>query len=93
MDLKEWENIYKEVENNAAQIHAFKNGKVEMDVSGQQGKLLFTSVPYDKGWQIKVNGNRVSPKLIENYLMAIPLADGDNHVVLTYQLPGFKRVF
>ena len=91
LDLKEWENIYKEVENNAAQIHAFKNGKVEMDVSGQQGKLLFTSVPYDKGWQIKVNGNRVSPKLIENYLMAIPLADGDNHVVLTYQLPGFKK--
>lgn len=91
LDLKEWENICKEVQANAAQISTFKNGYVEINASGQKGQLLFTSVPYDEGWQITVNGNKVSPVRIEDYLMAIPLEDGENHVVLTYQLPEFKK--
>ncbi|MBR1855402.1 MAG: YfhO family protein [Lachnospiraceae bacterium] len=56
---------------------------VEYDSTHVQGDLhlteagrLILSVPYDKGWQIRINGERVKPELFGGALMSFDLEPG-----------------
>ncbi|MBR3188107.1 MAG: YfhO family protein [Lachnospiraceae bacterium] len=51
---------------------------------------LFTSIPYDDGWTIKRNGDKITPVLFENCLICIPLRNGENHIQMTYTAPGLR---
>lgn len=49
--------------------------------------------PYDKGWNIQVNGKIVKQTLFADCLMGIPLDIGNignNKVIMEYHLPGAK---
>jgi uncharacterized membrane protein YfhO len=59
-------------------------------VSAQEGESLFLSVPYDKGWQATVNGEPVEIKKVWDTFMEIPLAEGENEILLTYLPSGWN---
>ena len=65
-------------------------GKVSIETEGRDGEILFTSIPYDDGWKIKMNGDQITPVLFENCLICIPLRDGENHIQMTYTAPGLR---
>lgn len=82
------ENVTTKLRENPAHIHTFKNGYVEMDVNATNNQILFTSIPFDKGWKIYVNGENVEPVLIADCLMGIRLQEGTNKITMKYSLPG-----
>lgn len=87
------EVLRKEVDRHqkhAVNIVTMKDGYVEMDADAQSKQMLFTSIPYDKGWNIQVNGKMVKPTLFADCLMGIPLDIGNNKVIMEYHLPGAK---
>ncbi|MFA6923065.1 MAG: YfhO family protein [Bacteroidales bacterium] len=59
-------------------------GKINLD----KKKMLFFSIPYDKGWVIKVNGKDVKPFMINIGFIGLFLDKGENNVELSY-LPPF----
>ena len=51
-----------------------ENGKAHFIVDNKQGKrYLQTTIPYESGWIVKLNGKEIMPELLDNTLMAIPL--------------------
>ena len=52
-------------------------------------KLLFTSIPYEKGMIIKVNGKKVKPKLIFDAFIGLDLEKGENTIIIDYIPQGF----
>jgi uncharacterized membrane protein YfhO len=77
-------------QKQAAIIVKMKDGYVEIDADAQNNQALFTSIPYDKGWHIQVNGKTVKPILFADCLMGIPMENGNNKVIMEYHLPGVK---
>ena len=56
---------------------------------GEDGKqLLFTSIPYEKGWRVTVNGAAVEPIPIGGGLLGVPLTEGHNTVEFRYTVRG-----
>ncbi len=88
VDLNALETVTAKLKSNPARIHAFRNGYVEMDVNATNNQTLFTSIPFDKGWKIYVNGENVKPILIADCLMGIKLQEGTNKITMRYSLPG-----
>lgn len=62
-------------------------GTVRMS-KNNQGLLL--SIPYDKGWQIKVDGKKVPLQRVVGNLSYLKLTKGFHQVDLQYQVPGLK---
>jgi uncharacterized membrane protein YfhO len=56
----------------------------------EDGHLLLT-VPYDKGWTAKVDGQSVIIEKFGNALMAIPLSAGEHTVSLVFVPEGMKE--
>ena len=46
--------------------------------------MLFTSIPYEKGWRVTVNGRPVKPCAIGGGLIGVPLGKGKNTVELQF---------
>ncbi len=59
-------------------------------ISLEQPKLVFFSVPYDKGWTASVNGNPVTVERVSNGFMAIRCEAGENEIVFSYETPGLR---
>ncbi len=53
-------------------------------------KLVFFSVPYDKGWTAKVNGKPVTVERVSNGFMAVLCEAGDNEIMFRYETVGLK---
>ena len=49
---------------------------------------LYLSVPYDKGWSVKVNGKKIKSELVGNCMMSLPLENGENTIEMRYHVPG-----
>lgn len=52
------------------------------------GYILF-STTYDKGWQIKVNSEKVEAKSLDSALILIPVQKGDNYIEMKFVPQGF----
>lgn len=48
---------------------------------------LYLSVPYDKGWNVYLNGKKASYDLIDNCMYSIPLEKGENTIEMKYTCP------
>lgn len=57
-------------------------------IANRHQRSAFLSIPFDKGWQIKLNGQPTAPGKVLNGLMAVPIKSGLNYIVLTYHTPG-----
>ena len=85
--LKEATDILKK---NAASKIEITDGHCRFEVNdGAEGKSLFTSIPYAKGWTITRNGTKIECDLTEDTFITIPLENGTNVIEMDYSIPNF----
>ncbi|HIU02695.1 MAG TPA: YfhO family protein [Candidatus Onthocola gallistercoris] len=58
-------------------------------VQAAQDGILFTSVPYEEGWTVYVDGKEVEAEAIGGGLIGIPLEQGEHIVKMVYKAPGY----
>lgn len=64
---------------------------LEGEVESREGGILWTSVPWEKGWQATVDGERCQPiPLGDNGVLGVRIKPGSSTVRLEYHLPGQK---
>ncbi|MCR5357221.1 MAG: YfhO family protein, partial [Lachnospiraceae bacterium] len=64
-----------------------KNGRVYAKLSAAAGEYLFTTIPFDRGWKVKLNGRVIKPETYEYCFMLIPLEEGENVITMDYHIP------
>lgn len=55
------------------------------------GGLLYTSIPYEKGWTVYVDGKETAVTPFADTMLAIPLAAGEHTIELRYSPDGFSE--
>ena len=90
VDLDVLEGVTNRISTGSVHEAIMKNGKITCITEGEEGEYLFLSVPYDEGWEIKVNGKQTEPELFGDCLINIPLKNGENRIEMTYHVQGLK---
>ncbi len=75
--------------NKPEDLQISEKGGLSCHVNAKEGQGLFTSIPYVRGWDIRVNGEKIVPNLVQDYLVLIPLKEGDNEIRMVYHIPFF----
>ena len=84
---------YNKLKNNTLTLSEFENTHFKGTVTADEDCLLFTSIPYDRGWKITLDGNPVSEKdviAIDDAYISIPLTKGEHTVEFDYFPQGLK---
>lgn len=72
---------------------AFEDSRFEGTIDVAQDCMLFTSIPYDEGWTVKIDGVEVEKNeycRVDNALLALPVSAGRHTVEFKYFPQGLK---
>lgn len=84
-DYDEFSADCAELQKKSLDITEFEDTKVCGTVNADSnGEVLFTTVPYEDGWTITVNGKTVKPGKSLNSLITIPLEKGENKIEMHF---------
>ena len=65
------------------------NNKATASVSTIEDKVVMTTIPYDKGWTVKVDGKKVKTKAFKKAFLTFEVPEGEHTVTLSFLPPGF----
>ena len=90
-NMDNFEGVYENLSLNTIENTDYKDGYVKGDVTVTADKtLLYTSIPYDEGWILKVDGKDCEYIKILNGFIGVELEEGQHNIEFKYKLPGFK---
>ena len=76
------------VQGQNVKITEVKDGYVSAQVSLPEDQLLLTTIPYEKGWTLLVDGVKTDIAPYQDALISVPLAAGTHAIILSYTAPG-----
>lgn len=67
--------------NTSTKVEKLSGTEVVTTVTAEKSQMLFTTIPYEQGWTILVDGVQTEPvKLVEDALIGIPVSAGTHKV-------------
>lgn len=70
----------------------FETDRINADISiNKDDTYVFTSIPYDKGWSVYVDGQKIEYEKVQLGFIGFTLNSGDHHVEFKYDAPLFKE--
>lgn len=63
--------------------------KLSGTITAEQDGVMFTSIPYDEGWSVKVDGEKIQPEKIADAFIGISLQKGEHKIEMSYCPKGF----
>ncbi len=91
LDNDNFLNAIEKLKENQLQITKFKNHYIKGHITVPSDKqILFTTIPYEKGWSVLVDGEKVDYNLILDSLISINLTEGHHEIEFKFTPPLFK---
>jgi len=88
-------NVYKtfidQLKQDTLQITSFKNSEITGNISLQKTKMLFFTIPYDKGWKIKVDGKENRLSRVSFGFTGVVMPKGE-HKIKLYYIPEYYYI-
>jgi uncharacterized membrane protein YfhO len=67
-----------------------KDTLIRGNVEVKNKSVLYTSIPYDTGWSVKVDGKNGIIKKTMNAFVAVDLPKGNHDIIFEFLPKGFK---
>ena len=84
------EDVLTDALQNAASVNFQRDkGSLYGTYTAQENQTCFLAVPYDSGFTIKVNGEKVDYQKSMSAFISFPLEQGENEIEITYTPNGF----
>lgn len=74
--------------NQELNIREAKDGYVSAEITAQKDQLLLTTIPYEKGWTLWVDGVETKITPYQNALISVPVGQGTHTIILSFKSPG-----
>ncbi|MBE6773155.1 MAG: hypothetical protein E7544_02915 [Ruminococcaceae bacterium] len=72
-------------------IEEFEDTRIKGRFTAPKDCLVYTSIPYDKGWLVYIDGEKVADENIValgNALLAVKVSEGNHDIEFRYEVPG-----
>ncbi len=73
---------------NSLKIRNFTDSKLEGSIHADKAGVMMTSIEFDEGWTVKVDGKKVNTFAVGDALLAIDLEAGDHEITFSFMPRG-----
>ncbi len=80
-------SVYETLNRMPMHLTSWTDTELSGTVEAEEAGLLFTSIPYDEGWTVSIDGQKVTPRKVFEAFLAVDIPAGSHQVLLTY-FPG-----
>ena len=89
-NAESFEQAYNKFNAGGLNITEHSDTYIKGTVTAEEDCLLYTSIPYDKGWTVKVDGQEVETFALQDALLYINLSAGEHTIEFSFFPQGFK---
>ena len=82
---KKVQAVYDILKQNQIHYTSYKDSKIAGTIKVGEDQLIFTSIPYDTNWLIKIDGKKVKPIKIFDSLIGIETTSGEHKISMEYK--------
>ncbi len=93
MNDKVFEKGYNKLKDNQMLIETFEDTYIKGKITPTEDCLLYTSIPYSKGWSVYIDGEKVKDEdivKIGEALLAVNVKKGIHEVEFKFSAPGLR---
>ena len=88
LDKTAFENSINTLKSNQWNITKHTETYLSGEVTAGNNQIMYTSIPYESGWTIKVDGKKVNPVVLLDSLIGIEVPEGTHTVTMKF-LPDY----
>ena len=81
---------YEKLSASKLELIAFENTFVEGIINCDRDGLLYTSIPQNGNWTVKVDGREAEPTLVGDVMLGVELTEGSHTVSFSYHNKAFS---
>ena len=89
LNQEQWDSAYAQLSDEMLQVTDFSDTKIEGTITASSDGVLMTSIPYEKGWSAKVDGQKVDIIPIGDAFVSLNLSQGTHEIEFSYMPDGF----
>lgn len=67
----------------------YNDTHIKYDIRANKDGKLILSIPYDKGWSVKVDGKKIETKKVLDFFLGMDVEKGSHEVEMNYMPEGF----
>lgn len=97
-----WADVYRFSETGLAQIYERLSGEpwelskwqetcLEGIITAKNPGVMMTTIPFDEGWTVRVDGSRQEPRKMLDAFIGVPVEAGTHVIAMTYQPKGLME--
>lgn len=90
MDNDKYINFFNNINNNKVYITDFKENNIKGNINSINEQVIYTSIPYDEGWEVYIDGKKVNTFSLGDALLAFNISKGKHNIELKYNIPNIK---
>ena len=84
------ESVYQVLNKNPLKLTKWTDTQIKGTVNADKAGLLYLSIPFDKGWTVKIDGKEAEPYKIFDTFLSVHMTAGTHEVTLEYMPEGLK---
>ena len=89
LNEKAYSQVIDVLDDDQLNILEHSSGHFRGKINAEKSGSMLLSLPYMKGWSIKVDGVQTQYDSYRNALITIPLSAGEHDIRISYVSPGF----
>ena len=89
-DYDVFNSQFDEIDRSEVSLKEFEDGYVSFDCNVKAGKKVLTTIPYEKGWTLKIDGKEAEITPYQDALIGFDMPEGAHVAELTFTAPGTK---
>ena len=89
-DYEALSEAYNVLSESGLTLTKWTDTEVEGTVQAEEDGILMTSIPYDEGWTVYVDGSAVKPEKVKDTFLGISLTAGEHSIRLSFFPKGLK---
>lgn len=90
IDLDKYKEAIEKLAEGGLNISSYDDTSIKGTITSKENGLMFTSIPYDEGWTIYVDGVKTELQKIGNAFLAVPLKKGTHTISMEYRARGYN---
>ncbi len=81
-------NAYNQLSDEGLEVTSFKDDEIKGTIRANADGLCYTSIAYEKGWSVYVDGKKVNTVAIKDALLGFKLTAGEHKIIMNYHPEG-----
>lgn len=83
------DKVYESLADEGLNVTKYTSTKIEGTIDVNKSGTFLTSIPYEKGWRVYVDGKKADTKEVMGAFLAADVSEGSHTVKLVYSPEGF----